>query len=186
MDQTLAIWVVIVLALGTASLPFLLQRPLLALPWALPGEPSRPSWLRIVESMVFFALLAVWCRFCVDLIGGAIIVGADMASAALFLGKLVGVGVAAVLLLAYPGWRTHGVPVGKPVLSRLLEVLVLYAMVGSVGFGFEANIGNPFSQQWEFYAITLSLYLVLAYPGFVLRYLLHRRHAGSTAGKAGS
>ena len=29
-------------------------------------------------------------------------------------------------------------------------------------------------RTWEFYAITLSLYLVLAYPGFVYRYLFKR------------
>ena len=186
MDQTLAVWIVILLAFGTASLPFLLQRPLLALPWAQPGEPERPAWLRVLESAVFFSLLAAWCLLTVELIGGAIIIGSDLASAAMFLGKLLGVGVAAVLLLAYPGWRMGGVKLEKPVLARILEVLVLYAMVGAVGFAFEANIGNRFAQGWEFYAITLSLYLVLAYPGFVLRYLLHRRRqSGSAANKAG-
>ncbi|WP_414707939.1 DUF2818 family protein [Pusillimonas sp.] len=81
-----------------------------------------------------------------------------------------------VLLLAYPGYRNRSVSVGKPVIARLLEVLVLYVMVGTIGLAFETNIGNPFEQGWEFYAITLSLYLVLAYPGFVLRYLLRRQH----------
>src|SRR5690606_9343297 len=172
MEQSLAVWVVILLAFGTASLPFLLQRHLLALPWAQPGEPGRPAWLRLLESVVFFALLAGWCLLTLDLIGGALIIGADAASALLFLGKLLAVAIAAVLLLSYPGWRNRGAVVGKPVFARLLEVLVLYVMVGTVGFAFEANIGNPFQQTWEFYAITLSLYLVLAYPGFVLRYLL--------------
>lgn len=178
MDQSLAVWVVILLAFGTASLPFLLQRHLLALPWAQPGEPARPAWLRLLESVVFFALLAGWCVLALDLIGGALIIGTDAASTLLFLGKLLAVVIAAVLLLSYPGWRNRGAAVGKPVLARLLEVLVLYVMVGTVGFAFEANIGNPFQQGWEFYAITLSLYLVLAYPGFVLRYLLRRHHGG--------
>ena len=176
MDQSLAIWLVILLALGTASLPFLMQRHLLALPWAQPGEPERPVVLRILESALFFALIVGWCWLTQQLIGDALIIGSDFASAALFLGKLVVLGVGAVLLLAYPGWRNRGSTVGKPVLARLLEVLVLYFMVGSVGFAFEANIGNRFPQGWEFYAITFSLYLVLAYPGFVLRYLLKRRH----------
>lgn len=175
MDQSLAVWIVILLAFATASLPFLLQRHLLALPWAQPGEPARPALLRLLESVVFFALLAGWCWLAIELIGDAFI-GADAASAGLFLGKLLGVLVAALLLLSYPGWRNRGVPVGKPVLARLLEVLVLYAMVGTLGFAFETNIGNAFQQGWEFYAITLSLYLVLAYPGFVLRYLLRRQH----------
>lgn len=63
----------------------------------------------------------------------------------------------------------------KPFWLRLLEVLVFYLLVGWVGFAFEARLGNRFAQRWEFYAITLSLYLVLAYPGVVYRYLLHKR-----------
>ena len=174
MEQSLAVWVVILLALATASLPFLLERHLLALPWAQPGEPARPIVLRILESVVFFALLAGWSWLTLELIGDAFI-GGDATSAALFLAKLIGVLIFAVLLLAYPGWRNRSAAVGKPVLARLLEVLVLYAMVGTLGFAFETNIGNPFAQGWEFFAITLSLYLVFAYPGFVLRYLMRRQ-----------
>ncbi len=33
------------------------------------------------------------------------------------------------------------------------------------------HLGNRFRQGWEFYAITLCLYVVLGYPGFVYRYL---------------
>jgi len=178
MDQSLAVWVVILLSFATASLPFLLRRHLLALPWAQPGEPARSVWLRLLESMVFFALLAGWCVLTLELVGGALLIGADAVSGALFLGKLLAVAFTAVLLLSYPGWRFRAAVVEKPFLARLLEVLVLYLMVGTLGFAFEANIGNPFQQGWEFYAITLSLYLVLAYPGFVLRYLLRRHHGG--------
>src|SRR5690606_33159305 len=117
MDQSLAVWVVILLAFGTASLPFLLQRPLLALPWAQPGEPARPVVLRLIESVVFFALLAGWCLLTLEVVGGGLIIGSDLASAAVFLGKLLGVGIAAVLLLSYPGWRQRGATTVKPVLA---------------------------------------------------------------------
>ena len=50
----------------------------------------------------------------------------------------------------------------------------LYLVVGGIGLGFEASLGNVFPQGWQFYAITLTLYLVLAYPGFVYRYLFKR------------
>jgi len=40
----------------------------------------------------------------------------------------------------------------------------------------ESRIGNVFPQTWEFYAITACMFVVLAFPGFVLRYLRKRRH----------
>jgi len=52
---------------------------------------------------------------------------------------------------------------------------VLYFIVGSVAFMLEARLGNAFPQTWEFYAITGCLFLVLAFPGFVARYLRKQR-----------
>ena len=63
----------------------------------------------------------------------------------------------------------------KPFWLRLLEMLVLYGLLGLLGFQLESSMGNRFAQTWEFYAITLFLFIVLAFPGFVLRYL-RRRH----------
>ncbi|MBS0309552.1 MAG: DUF2818 family protein [Proteobacteria bacterium] len=62
----------------------------------------------------------------------------------------------------------------KPFWLRLIELAVLYFVVGGCAWLLEARIGNVFSQGWEFYAITACLFIVLAYPGFVFRYL--RRH----------
>lgn len=74
-------------------------------------------------------------------------------------------------------WRRAGQPASKPFLLRLLEWFVLYCIVGAIGFGFEDSLGNPFPQGWEFYVITLCLYLVMAYPGFVWRYLAKHKPA---------
>jgi hypothetical protein len=63
----------------------------------------------------------------------------------------------------------------KPFVARLLELLVLYFLVGLVGYLLESRIGNVFAQGWEFYAVTGCLFLVLAFPGFVFRYLRKRR-----------
>ena len=63
----------------------------------------------------------------------------------------------------------------KPFLVRLIELLVLYVALGAVAFALEAKLGNPFPQRWEFYAITACLFVVLAFPGFVLRYLRRSR-----------
>lgn len=63
----------------------------------------------------------------------------------------------------------------KPLWMRLIELVVLYGAVIGIGRLLESRAGNAFSQGWEFYAITACLFIVLAYPGFVLRYL-RRRH----------
>ena len=63
----------------------------------------------------------------------------------------------------------------KPFLVRLLELLVLYFLIGLVAYLLESRIGNVFVQGWEFYAVTGCLFIVLAFPGFVLRYLRKRR-----------
>ncbi|MCS6763813.1 MAG: DUF2818 family protein [Candidatus Protistobacter heckmanni] len=63
----------------------------------------------------------------------------------------------------------------KPVWVRLLEMLALYFLVGLVARLVESRLGEPYPQGWEFYAISACLFLVLGFPGFVFRYLLHRR-----------
>ena len=63
----------------------------------------------------------------------------------------------------------------KSFFVRLLELLVLYFIVGALAYALESAIGNVFAQGWEFFAITGCLFLVLAFPGFVLRYLRKRR-----------
>lgn len=63
----------------------------------------------------------------------------------------------------------------KSVALRLLELLVLYGLVGAIGMVSEQRIGQISPQGWEFYAITLALFLTLAFPGFVFRYLVRRR-----------
>lgn len=59
----------------------------------------------------------------------------------------------------------------KPVWWRLVELIILYFFVGGAAQLLEARIGNVFSQGWEFYAVTACLFLVFAYPGFVMRYM---------------
>ncbi len=63
----------------------------------------------------------------------------------------------------------------KPLALRLLEMVILYCIVGGLAFVLEARLGNAFPQTWEFYAITGCLFLVLAFPGFVARYLRKQR-----------
>ena len=56
----------------------------------------------------------------------------------------------------------------KSVWFRLLEWLLLYFLVGGIALGLEhKTTGNTFSQDWEFYAVTLCLFIIFALPGFL-------------------
>lgn len=78
-------------------------------------------------------------------------------------------------LFALVPLKRSNAPGGKPLWLRLIEVLVMYFLVGVGAYLLESRAGNAFAQNWEFYAITLFLFVVLAYPGFVWRYL-RKRH----------
>lgn len=58
---------------------------------------------------------------------------------------------------------------------RLLELVVLFFAVGGIALLLEGKLGNIHPQNWEFYAVNASLFVVFAYPGFVYRYLWRRR-----------
>ena len=173
MSLTAAVWFVILCALVMANLPFLLERRLAPWPWARgDGADGLPGVARWGLAVLFLGLLALWAWATVDLVGGSFAGGG--ADSALFLLKLLLSLLMAAVLLALAGRRRAGT---KSFLDRFLEVLIGYALVGTLGFALELNQGNAFAQGWEFYAVTLALFLVLGYPGFVWRYMLRRRTA---------
>jgi uncharacterized membrane protein len=54
----------------------------------------------------------------------------------------------------------------------ILELIVLYFLVGFLAIYAEyAILGETSQQSWEFYAITASLFLVFAFPGFIYKTL---------------
>jgi hypothetical protein len=56
----------------------------------------------------------------------------------------------------------------KKMALRLLEWLVLYFIVGGIALGLETKLnGVRHEQGWEFYVVTLCLFLVFALPGFI-------------------
>ena len=74
-------------------------------------------------------------------------------------------------------WLVVG-PVARPRKSlpvRLAELVLLYLLVGGMALLLERRAGQIAPQGWEFYAITGALFLTLAFPVFVYRYLLRRR-----------
>ena len=59
---------------------------------------------------------------------------------------------------------------------RLLELLLLAALVFGLGTFIEDRIGQRQPQGWEFFAAGLCLFITFAFPGFIWRYL--RRGGG--------
>jgi uncharacterized membrane protein YhaH (DUF805 family) len=54
---------------------------------------------------------------------------------------------------------------------RLAELLAYYGVTIGIGVLLEGRLGQIQKQGWQFYGITFCLFVVLAYPGFVIRYL---------------
>ena len=200
MTLSVAVWMVILSALIMANLPFVLDRPLAPWGWSVgQGQASGLRWLRCLG---FLAGVAVWSWGTLQLVGGAFAGGGN--TAGLFFVKLL-ISVAIMVgWLYWPGARkvaaaaepspppaADAAPSAaaiarqaasqrvkasvKPFIDRFLEVLIGYVLVGTLGNALELNLGNAFTQGWEFYAVTLALFLVLAYPGFVWRYMLKQR-----------
>jgi len=70
-------------------------------------------------------------------------------------------------------------PSGKPVWMRLIEWFILFIIMGGVAIGLEIKAtGGSHSQDWEFYWVSLFLFMIFALPGFIyrhdLRHLLDR------------
>lgn len=58
---------------------------------------------------------------------------------------------------------------------RLLELAVFYFMAGGLVWLTERETAGQIApQHWEFYAVTVFLFLVFSFPGFVYRYLWRR------------
>lgn len=64
---------------------------------------------------------------------------------------------------------------GKNAWIRIGELIVFYFIVGAFGHLLETRAGNAFDQGWQFYAVTFSLFVVFAFPGFTARYLVKYR-----------
>lgn len=63
----------------------------------------------------------------------------------------------------------------KNLAVRLLELLVWYLITGGVGLFLEQRTGQIAPQGWEFYAITGTLFITFAFPGFTWCYLFKHR-----------
>ena len=93
----------------------------------------------------------------------------------------IGVLIALAVLVANLPFVNHRLflvgPVRQPkaLAWRLLELVLLYLLVGGIGLVLESHAGQIAPQGWEFYAVTGTMFLTLAFPGFLYRYLVQRR-----------
>ena len=56
----------------------------------------------------------------------------------------------------------------------VLAVVAAYLIVGAMALFLEQIMGQIALQAWEFYAVTATMSITLAFPGFVFFYLLKR------------
>jgi hypothetical protein len=85
---------------------------------------------------------------------------------------LIAFGAANLPFLIQRRWLLIASGAPKSLGFRLLELLILYFGVGLLGLLLEKNAGQISPQTWEFYAITGTLFITFAFPGFCYRYLL--------------
>jgi len=64
---------------------------------------------------------------------------------------------------------------GKTLVLHLLELIGLYVLVGALAMFLEKSAGQIAPQGWEFFAITGTVFITFAFPGFVYCYLLQRK-----------
>ena len=80
------------------------------------------------------------------------------------------------LVLANLPWFTEklfavkSLPEGKTFSTRLIEWFVFYFIIGSIALGLETKLnGARHEQGWEFYVVTLCLFMVFALPGVIFQ-----------------
>jgi len=68
------------------------------------------------------------------------------------------------------------VPVSnKSIWLTLIEWFIYYFLMGVFAYLLELKaMGNVHPQGWEFYTVTLFMFMIFAFPGFIYRYNLAR------------
>lgn len=64
----------------------------------------------------------------------------------------------------------------KNFLLESIEFAFLYGIIGLISLQLEARDAVVHNQNWHFYVVTFFLFVVFAFPGFVIKYFWrHRR-----------
>lgn len=154
-------WLIIGLAWFTALLPFFTEKSFVFVPWRQEGESSKlPLWLIVCRAFLQWLLII----FAASVVATNSSQGLQLAAIAGFL-----------ILFAIPVFVLGKEVQVKTFAVRLFELLGFFFFTGAVGFAIEDFYSNAHTQDWQFYAIALCIYIVLAYPGFVFRHLFRNR-----------
>ncbi len=157
-----SIWLIIGIAWFTALLPFFTEKSFVFVPWRQEGESSNiPYWLIAIRAFTHWFLI--------------IYAATVMASQSSEVIKIIAF-VVSLILFSLPVFVLSKQVLVKSFAVRLFELLGFFFFSGGVGFAIESHYANSHTQDWQFYAIALCLYIVLAYPGFVIRHLFKNRH----------
>lgn len=155
-----SVWLLLGLALVGANLPFFTERFFSFVPFRLKGEP---------EKFVGFYLLRASAAYVVWVFAFYLLTEPGFPLAA----KLVGVLVYAAMMGAsgfiYAPYVQH-----KSIGIHVLEWLLMAVYVVGIGRFVEGHHANMAVQSWQFYAIGLAIFFVLALPGVVWRHLWRR------------
>lgn len=157
-----SVWLIIVLAIVCANLPFLTERMLAFVPARMAGESEKFAGYYLVRALISYVLIG--CAFYL-LTEPAFPLSANIFGLAAF-----------ILLFAVPGFIYDQKVTYKPLAVHLVELALLVTFVAAVGFFIESYYANRFTQSWQFYAIGISIFIVLAFPGFTWRHLMRHPH----------
>jgi hypothetical protein len=72
-------------------------------------------------------------------------------------------------------FAVYPLKLSKNLAMRIGELVVWYLLIGGLGLYLEQRSGQIAPQGWEFYAITGTLFITFAFPGFTWRYLFKHR-----------
>ena len=72
-------------------------------------------------------------------------------------------------------FAVYSTRLSKNLAVRLGEMVIWYLLVGGLALFLEQRNGQIAPQGWEFYAITGTLFITFAFPGFTYRYLFKHR-----------
>ena len=147
MYPEISVWLIILLAIVCANLPFLTKRIFAFVPYQLKGEPEKFAGFYTARALISYALMG----FTFYLLSEP----AFPLSAKLFALFVY------ILIFMAPGYFYGKYISHKNIGIELLELILAICFVAAVGFFIESYYANKYTQSWQFYAIGICIFLSL-------------------------